>query len=256
MSVEPESAAAAGAASNKLVMDLAVSYRDVDRDEVVLLSGVFKLLQEAAVAHANRYNVGTAAISTSGESWVLHRIAVAIHRYPRYEERLRIETWSTGIKAFKGYRDFRVYDATDELVISGSSLWLYVNLKTKAIVRVPRDVAERFPARLEEAFEPALETLTLPSPDAAGDATPVTVRYSDVDANHHVNNTAYLDYLQTALARRGLPLRPREIRLKFGKGIPADATEVRVTTQTVEPGRALFGIDYTDTTAAQGELRW
>ncbi len=255
MSADPVEPANAASAENKFVMKVAVSYRDVDRDQLLLLSGVLKLLQEAAVAHANLHDFGTRAAATSGESWMLHRIAVCVHRYPRYEETLRIETWSTGIKSFKGYRDFRVYDGSGELVISGSSLWLCVSLRTRSIVRVPRDVAERFPSRSEAAFEPALESLPLPPPQTVANATAITVRYSDIDSNGHVNNTAYCDYLQTALAQAGLNSRPRELRLRFGGGIPAEAGEVQVVLGSTGAERHAFGIQYADTLAAQGELR-
>jgi len=30
---------------------------------------------------------------------------------------------------------------------------------------------------------------------------PLSVRYSDIDGNDHVNNTAYLDFIQTALVK-------------------------------------------------------
>lgn len=238
-----------------LELEVAVSYRDVDREEVLQLPAVFRFLQEAAIAHANRHDVGTHAAAERGESWMLNRIAVAIHRYPRYEETLRIETWSSGIKGFKGYRDFRVRDAGGALVVAGSSLWLYVDVRARAIVRVPREVAERFPARPEGVFCPELESLVLPAPAAGTPAEEITVRYGDIDSNLHVNNTAYLDYLQTALARTGRPPRPREVRLKFGKGIPAGTGAVRVRFGPPATDGAAFSIEHADTIAAQGDVR-
>lgn len=254
------SLSASAALSDKLVLETVVSYREVDRAEVLQLPAVFQLLQEAAIAHANRHDVGPRAVATSGESWVLNRIAVRIHRYARHEEPLRIETWSSGIKAFKGYRDFRVFDRAGELVIAGSSLWLYVSLATKSIVRVPRAVAERFPARTEDVFCPELETLAFPEIDggAAAKAFPVSVRYGDVDANGHVNNAVYLDYLQTALARAGAPARPGDVRLRFGKGIPAEADAVTVrlastSTAGAAESRMAFSIEHAGAIVAQGD---
>lgn len=247
---------ASASLSDKLVLETIVSYREVDREEVLQLPAVFQLLQEAAIAHANRHDVGPRAVATSGESWVLNRIAVRIHRYARYEEPLRIETWSSGIKGFKGYRDFRVFDRAGELVIAGSSLWLYVSLATKSIVRVPRAVAERFPARSENVFCPELESLAFPEPgaDEGAKTIPVSVRYGDVDANGHVNNAVYLDYLQTALVRAGRPARPSEVRLKFGQGIPADADTVMVRIAKAQATRTAFAIGQAGDIAAHGDV--
>ena len=189
--------------TDKLVLNSVVTYAAVDRDEVLTLAGVFKLLQDAAIAHANQFDTGTRAMLTRGESWVLNRIAVEIARYPRFEESVRVETWSSGIRGFKGYRDFRAYDASGAPWLRGSSLWLYVNARTKTIVRVPADVAAGFPAHGGEVFCPELEKMEFAAPAAEAVQTEVTLRYADFDANAHVNNTAYLDFLQTALARAG-----------------------------------------------------
>ena len=155
-----------------------------------------------------------------GESWVLTRMAADIHRYPRYEEAVKVVTWSTGIRTCKGFRDFRLY-CGNELVASASSLWLYVNLRTKTISRVPPDVAATFPSRPGDVFRPELDKLKLTPPAATAAGHAISVRYSDVDGNGHVNNTAYFDYLQTALARSGASPRPRQIEIQFLKENPA-----------------------------------
>jgi acyl-ACP thioesterase len=217
-----------------LTLDVTVSYWDVDRDAKLLLPAVFKYLQEAAIKHADQFDAGTRAIVTRGESWVLNRLAATIHRYPQYEEPLRVETWSSGIRVFKGYRDFRLY-CRDELVVSASSLWLYVDLKTKSLARVPANIAAAFPSRAGTVFRPNLDRLRLAPPGGESRQTSsVSVRYSDIDSNGHVNNTAYLDYLQTALARRGLPLRPRNLEIQFLKEIPPDLDAVDVCLDTRE----------------------
>jgi medium-chain acyl-[acyl-carrier-protein] hydrolase len=224
-----------------LTLDVTVSYWDVDRDAKLLLPAVFKYLQEAAIKHADQFDTGARAMVSRGQSWVLNRLAATIHRYPHYEEPLRVETWSSGIRAFKGFRDFRVF-CRDELVVSASSLWLYVDLKTKSLVRVPADIAAAFPAHIGAVFHPDLDRLRIAPPrDGAGPAARVSIRYSDIDGNGHVNNTAYLDYLQTALARRGLPARPQNVEIQFLKEIPPDLDAVDVCLETREQTVA-FGI--------------
>lgn len=240
--------------TEKLTLNASVLYGDVDRTEVLLLRSVFKFLQEGAIAHANQADLGSNAMLTRGESWVLNRIAVAIHRYPRYEESLRLETWSRGIKGFKGYREFRVFDAQNALLFSGSSLWLYVNVRTKSIIRVPADLAVTFPKFDDGVFCPELESLDF-QPPAAGRSREVSIalRYSDVDVNEHVNNTAYLDLLQAALARAGRSPRPRQVRLKYAKSIPAGMDTVCVQLEPRGEG-AVFSIRDGETVFALGEV--
>ena len=239
--------------TEELILNTIVSYGDVDRDGVLLLPGVFKFLQEAAIKHADQFDAGTRAMATRGESWVLNRVAAAILRYPRYEEQVRIVTWSSGIRTFKGYRDFRVF-CGDELVVAASSLWLYVNLKTKSLVRVPEEIAARFPRGSGAVFHPELDKLKL-VPPRPGSAQPclVSVRYSDVDGNGHVNNTAYFDFLQTALVKHGFPARPRNVAIQFLKEIPPGTESVNVYLEVEEPAIA-FSVGGPEALFAQGRV--
>ena len=239
--------------TEELVLNTTVSYGDVDRDGVLLLPGVFKFLQEAAIKHADQFAAGTRAMVNRGESWVLNRMAAAIHRYPRYEEPVRVVTWSSGIRTFKGYRDFRVF-CGDELVVAASSLWLYVNLQTKALIRVPEEIAARFPSGRGAVLSPDLDKLKLAPPRPGSvQPCPVSVRYSDVDGNGHVNNTAYLDFLQTALVKRGLPARPQKVAIQFLKEIPPGAESVNVCLEVEEPA-IVFSLGGAEALFAQGRV--
>lgn len=224
----------------EFTLSTTVSYWDVDREERLTLAGVFKFLQEAAIRHADQFDTGARTMQTRGETWVLNRLAAAITRYPHYDETLRIVTWSSGIRAFKGYRDFRVY-CGEEVVVAASSLWLYVNLATKTLTRVPAEVAANFPARAADVFRPDLDKLRLAPPASGARELAVTLRYADFDGNGHVNNTAYFDYLQTALQAGGFAPRPGAVEIQFLKEISPAVGTAKVR---LEPrgGSVAFGI--------------
>jgi acyl-ACP thioesterase len=228
-----------------------VAYWDVDREQGMTLGGVFKLLQEAAIKHADQFGLGTKAMKERGESWVLNRLAAAIHRYPRYEESLRVVTWSAGITGFRGYRELRVY-AGPELLVTASTLWLYVNLATKSLTRVPADLAAQFPAgSTTDIFRPELDKLRLKPPAAGAGKVPVSLRYSDFDGNGHLNNTAYFDCLQTALARAGFGPRPGYLEMQFLKEVLPSVDQIEVA---MEPGAGgiTFGLSGAGELRAQG----
>jgi len=223
--------------SETFVLDSVVSFWDVDREQLFSLPGVFKLLQEGAIKHADMHGVGSRSMLERGETWVLNRISAALLRYPRYEERLRLVTWSAGIRGFKGYREFRLY-AGEELILSGSSLWLYLNIHTKSFVRVPAELAAGFPERRDDLHHPDLDRLRLDEPVAEAPSCAVSLRYSDLDSNGHVNNTSYLDYLQTALAATGHSVRPTRVEMQFLKEIPPTIPAVGLRVESRD-GRVL-----------------
>lgn len=221
--------------SEIFTLESVVSYWDVDRDQRMTLAGVFKLLQEAAIKHADVYGLGAKAMVAHGESWVLHRVAVAFARYPVYEERLKVVTWSAGIRGFRGYRELRVYRG-EELVVTASTLWLYINLAAKTLARVPEELAARFPTGQAEMFRADMEKRKFAPLATEAPALPVSLRYSDFDGNAHLNNTAYLDCLQTALAQAGLPARPRELEMQFMKEVPPTVRSISVAVEARDGG--------------------
>ena len=81
----------------------------------------------------------------------------------------------------------------------------------------------------------------------------MTVRYSDCDANGHVNNTAYFDYLQTALVRQGRSAHPRRLELQFVREIAPEAEAAQVRLEARGDCQA-FAIGSGDVVYAQGEL--
>ena len=240
--------------STEYHLNSVVPFADVDREQVILLSRLGQLLQEAAIQHADLYGVGAQGIAERGTSWVLHRLAVAITRYPRRDEALRVQTWSTGVRGCKGYREFRLYGG-EELLLAGSSLWLWIDLHTRTLARVPVEIAERFPiGPTTSMHRPDLERQRYTPPTETAPGTEVSLRYADFDANGHVNNTAFFDFLQTALGQRGLPVHPLQVELQYQREIPLGATAVQVQ---LEPGPegTVFAIRGAGGNYAQGLVR-
>lgn len=229
-----------------------VPFADVDRHQVVLLPRLFKLLQEAAIQHAELFGVGARGLEERGTSWVLNRLAVELKRYPRRDETLRVTTWSTGVHGFKGYREFRLHGG-DELLLSASSLWLWIDLRSRMLTRVPDDIAHSFPVGCgSPAYRPDLDKLRLAPPAATAPKTTLDLRYSDQDANGHINNTAYFDLLQTALLRGGLSPQPLRLEIQFQREIPIETTAVEVRLETRDNGTTGFSISDQSTSFAQG----
>ena len=237
--------------SNDYTITTVVPFADVDRHQVMLLPQLFKLLQEAAVQHADLYGVGVRGIAERGTSWVLNRLAVELKRYPRHDETIRVNTWSTGVNTFKGYREFRLYSG-DELLLSASSLWLWIDLRTRSLTRVPVEIAATFPVGSgSPPYRPELDRLRLAPPAATAPVLSLDVRYSDQDANGHVNHTAYFDLLQTALLRRGFSPQPNRLEIQFQREIPTETTAVEVRLEA-RANEIAFSLGSGTTSFAQG----
>lgn len=239
--------------ADKMSFTTTVTYADVDRREVMLLPRIFKLLQEAAITHANAFGAGAEALARFGGAWVLNRIAARIERYPRHDESLRVETWSTGIKGFRGFREFRLRDHAGNVIVAATSIWVYVSVETKTVGRIPAEIADGFPVNPEPAAWPGFEKVRFGPPEGDAARVSVSLRYSDFDINEHVNNAAYLDFVQTALAASGRTPAPRSVQLNYARAIPADRDRVEVRIGAGQ-GPVRFSIEWDGVVFAQGQV--
>jgi len=68
-----------------------------------------------------------------------------------------------------------------------------------------------------------------------------------------VNNTAYFDYLQTALVKGGFPPRPQNVEIQFLKEIPPGAEAVNVWLEARGPA-IVFSFGSPEILFAQGRV--
>jgi len=210
-------------------------YFSLGADYSIRLSSLLRLLQEAAILHAEKNGFGDRAMAGQGLGWVLYKLELEVFRYPGYKEELRVVTRLGGRKGFKAFRHFNVFSG-NEPVASAVSVWFALDLETRKPVH--------FKGRLAGQLLP--EGLVLPEAPA-DEWKPkknfsrqwevwVTTRCADIDTNGHVNNAVYADYLETALARRegGYP-RLKTYKIQFNHEIPSTTAEVAIALSREEP---------------------
>lgn len=165
--------------------------------------------QEIAGRHAHEIGCGIQTLRAEGLTWMLGRLALRIEALPAWRDAVRLLTWPSGVRGrLAAERQFVLEDAGGRPLVTASSEWLCVDLKTGRLARMPdriRDLAdpdtpgfglcrERFPA-------------VWPGTPAAEAA--FAVRRADIDFNRHVNNVHYaawmLETLPEALFFRAEP---------------------------------------------------
>ncbi len=183
-------------------------------------------LQEAAGDHSSAMGCGRETLGRMGLAWVVVRLELRVNRYPCFGEKLTIRTFHRPARHRFFPRFFEALDAEGRTILQGSSLWLLMDLETRQSV-----AADRLPQPLTDNSD-LPEPMPLPGGIAAVDAeaekmTRVAV-YSDLDANGHVNNTRYVDWLCDALGTAVLTEHPLErVTVHFDHEIrPDEAVEL------------------------------
>lgn len=166
---------------------------DVDANNRLKINRIFDYFQDAASNDAERNGFGYSEFVPKGLFWVLSWVKFEFISFPEFMDEVRIQTWAK--KQYKLYsmRDFLMSNSKDEIIIKGTSAWLLLDSKS----RRPKILTRLYP-----------ELKLLDSKDALNDLpqkiNPVkemaviyskTIRYSDIDLNHHTNNAKYIELL-------------------------------------------------------------
>ncbi|MBU0994610.1 MAG: hypothetical protein KJ737_19110 [Proteobacteria bacterium] len=231
----------------KLTLQRKINYNDIDRYYDLKIGAMIRMLQEAAVLHSEEAGVASYQLHEQGVSWILNRIRLDIHRYPKLGEEIIISTWSRGIKGYKAFRDYEIF-CHNEKMASISSIWLLFNKNQCRIMKIPEDISSCYDMISEKACEFDLDTWKPDKkfePDLTHD---ITTRIGDYDTNGHVNNAVYFDFIETLFApymTNGR--RIFSMNLFFSKEIGSDVSLVSTGSKSGEPGDThffkLFGPD-------------
>jgi len=200
---------------NFYVLEEVVRSYDIGPDQRIKMRPLLQYLQEAAARHARQAGDTFDRQIRQGAVWVLSRLHVRMDRYPHWHERLRIETWSVGIKSFSAIRDFRIEDESG-ICGAATTQWVLMNIDKRRPVRIPASLQEGYGRRpereLDDPFKP-LPTFENPQHERV-----FAVRRGDLDPLNHVNYPVAVEWcLESLPAERVNGLRLASVEVAFKK---------------------------------------
>ena len=153
-----------------------------------------QFMQESAWHHAEHLQLGYTDLMRKQLIWVLSRQRIRIHRLPRWQETLTVETWPTDRDTLFCYRDFRISDADHQILALASTSWAAIDMQTHRLRPTADYFIQNFRASQERAFEDR-ELQKIAVPENVDEQQCFFVRFRDLDPNGHVNNVAYLEWI-------------------------------------------------------------
>jgi len=154
------------------------------------LTSIFNFLIEIAWEHAQKLDWGFDALKSNNYFWVLSRIYIEIKKYPKWQEKITVQTWPTGIRSIYALREYEVKNEQDEIIIRSGSDWLILDMDTKRIIRPDlfannfQQLAQPGICRYPEKIKPDVEKNNL-------NFSPV--RFTDLDINQHFNSVKFVE---------------------------------------------------------------
>lgn len=188
----------------KIEQTTQVQYDDVDTNFRMKLPVLFQRLQRAALHHSESVGLSNEKMVADGAVWILNRMLVSIQRLPVYREQLTVRTWHKGSVGFRASRDFQLFCHQEQVGVA-TSQWLFFDLNKKRITKIPKVVSDPYTAEVEDVLGAGAIDFAVDKTFAPREVMTITTRVGDLDPNGHVNNAAYLDYLDTLIKRSSMP---------------------------------------------------
>ncbi|HID38493.1 MAG TPA: hypothetical protein EYP36_03145 [Calditrichaeota bacterium] len=151
-------------------------------------------LMEAAFNHSYALKLSVLQLHKRGLTWVLSRLHVKVESYPRWMDRIVIETWPSGKNESYALRDFEVKDQNNNLIATATTSWMMMDIKTRRPVSLPDELKQLIHSGKNRAIDDAFDML--PQPQKVDVEKEFNVRLSDLDINQHVN---FLNYIEWAI---------------------------------------------------------
>lgn len=173
---------------------------DVDIHQRTTLETIARYLQEAAWMHAEGLDLGYEHLGKEGLVWVLSRLSLQIHNYPRWADKVYVRTWPRGSSGLMAMRDFQIFSSGGELLVSAGSAWIILDRK-RGRPRRPDSHLSVIPVLPQSRALPDDPQKISPVGECAASRN-LTVCYSDIDMNGHVNNTRYIGWITDLFPRQ------------------------------------------------------
>ncbi len=170
---------------------------DADLMSLAKVSAVCNYFQESAGQHADHLGVGYASLLSRGLVWILSRLRIQIDAYPILGEEILLETWPAGTDGLLALRSFTISRTNGHKIMKGNSAWLVVEKETKKPFRDIMGLLKDIPVNPRLSLE-NLEIPRLKPAEGLTKTETITARYSDLDANAHVNNNRFIEWMADA----------------------------------------------------------
>ena len=131
-------------------------------------------------------------------AWILINWKLKVFSRPSWGKKVTIKTWVRSFNRCYSYRDLEVYDEENNLIAIASSRWTLISSVTNSICKVPPEMVDKYSFLDKSVFEePVFNKMKQPE-DGILNFEYIAGR-RDIDANRHVNNISYINFVYESL---------------------------------------------------------
>lgn len=212
-----------------------IRYSECGPDNKLKIPAIINYFQDCTTENSEKIGAGFTYLKQKKRAWILNAWNVEIFRRPEVGETVEVSTWATGFKGVFGPRDFQMKTAQGELLVSAKSLWVYLDTES---MRPTKPTDEEMAAyQVEPSFSEETITRKIKLPEEMTYAGTFPVGRYQIDTNHHVNNSQYVQ-IACEVIREDFIV--REVRVEYRKA--AVFGEAFIVKQKEEEGHIVVGL--------------
>lgn len=194
-----------------------IPYYECDTTRYLKISTMVKMLIKISGTQSELLGVSDEYMSSLGIGWIILQHDIEIKRMPQAGETVTLTTEAESYNKFFCYRNFWIHDEQGEECVLMKTTFAIMDMKERKMGSVDDQLIAPFESQKIKRIIRGEKIL--PVEEAFLEKT-YTVRYYDIDANKHVNNAVYLDWVVDSLDAEFLMTHvPEKISIKFNKEV-------------------------------------
>lgn len=170
-----------------------VHYYEIDIKKRALLTSIINYLMDVCTVQSDKVGVSLDYMMNNNKGWILIQWDIKIHRYPTYDEIVKVSTTSHSFYKYYSYRKHSIVDKDGNILVEGTSIWLLVDTVKRKPLKLDQELYDAFNMSPEE--NERFPLAKLPHLNTWDTELTFKIRYSDIDTNHHVNNVKYINWI-------------------------------------------------------------
>lgn len=203
----------------RLHYETMIFFSQCNPDQKISLNEVLKLTSDLAVEDFNRQIMSREILAEKGLAILVSRESFRFHRYPCENEHIKIHTWEEKCEPLQFVRAFEIESADGTKLMTAKTAWLLVDVKSRRILPIKK-FSEIMPDYVPSVKNTELDCLNygkIMLPEDAELWDERVIRYSDLDANGHTNNSRYGAFTADALPEEFAKTKFKDFRINFAK---------------------------------------
>ena len=216
-----------------------VRYSEVDESLKLTLPALTKYFQDTCIFDSEKGEVNMEYLTNRNLSWVLSAWQITIERLPKMNEKISVYTVPYEFKGFIGYRNFEVKDGAGNSMVKADSVWTLIDTEKVKPFRPDEEILSGYDMGEKIDMEYTSRKIVIEGDAQKGNEH--FVYKSQIDSNHHLNNSEYIN-----LAYEYLPEQVRVTKMRVEYKTAAYLGDIIIPVIYKQEGKMQVQLNNTD----------